>query len=74
MKVAESNGGKWATSLSWICRCSLTAPDTITACTFQLQEVFNGYRQSSDPGSKRRVREACNAAIAGLPDWPSPLS
>ncbi|KIM62688.1 hypothetical protein SCLCIDRAFT_118810 [Scleroderma citrinum Foug A] len=48
--------------------------DTITACTFQLQEVFTNYRQSGDPGSKRRVREACNAAITGLPDWPSPLS
>ncbi|KAG9315341.1 hypothetical protein JVU11DRAFT_4484 [Chiua virens] len=45
--------------------------DTVAACTFQLQEVFNSYRQSGDAASKRRVRESCNAAVKGLPDWPS---
>ncbi|KAL4074906.1 hypothetical protein V8B97DRAFT_1868082 [Scleroderma yunnanense] len=48
--------------------------DIVVASTFQLQEVFTNYRQSGDPSSKRRVREASNAAITGLPDWPSPLS
>ncbi|KAG6332450.1 hypothetical protein ID866_6642 [Astraeus odoratus] len=47
--------------------------DTVAACTFQLQEVFNNYRKSGDFASKRRVREACNAAITRLPDWPTPL-
>lgn len=72
MNVAESNSGKWTRHGHSVVAQLL--PDTITACTFQLQEVFTNYRQSGDPGSKRRVREACNAAITGLPDWPSPLS
>ncbi|KIJ62819.1 hypothetical protein HYDPIDRAFT_113926 [Hydnomerulius pinastri MD-312] len=45
--------------------------DTVAASTFQLHEVFNSYRQSGDAASKRRVRESCNAALKGLPDWPS---
>ena len=45
--------------------------DTVVASTFQLHEVFNSYRQSGDQASKRRVRESCNAAVKGLPDWPS---
>jgi len=45
--------------------------DTVVASTFQLHEVFNSYRQSADQASKRRVRESCNAAVKGLPDWPS---
>ncbi|KAH8826614.1 hypothetical protein DL96DRAFT_1499586 [Flagelloscypha sp. PMI_526] len=44
--------------------------DTIAASTFQMHEVFSSYRQSSDIQSKQRVREACNAAISALPDWP----
>lgn len=44
--------------------------DTVAASTFQLHEVFNSYRHSGDQASKRRVRESCNAAVRGLPDWP----
>ncbi|KAI1796827.1 hypothetical protein LXA43DRAFT_878463 [Ganoderma leucocontextum] len=47
--------------------------DSIAASSFQMQEVFAGYRQSSDVASKRRVREAINAALTSLPDWPQPL-
>ncbi|KAG5350879.1 hypothetical protein C0989_008913, partial [Termitomyces sp. Mn162] len=47
--------------------------DSVAASAFQMQEVLDGYRQSSDVASKRRVREASNAAIQGLPDWPSPM-
>ncbi|KAF9238495.1 hypothetical protein BU15DRAFT_62470 [Melanogaster broomeanus] len=45
--------------------------DTVAASTFQLHEVYNSYRQSGDPTSKQRVRESCNAALRGLPDWPA---
>ncbi|KAG6813916.1 hypothetical protein H0H92_005765 [Tricholoma furcatifolium] len=38
-----------------------------------MEEVFQGYRQSADVASKRRVREASNAAIQALPDWPPVL-
>jgi len=44
--------------------------DSVAASSFQMHEVFQGYRQSADPASKRRVREASNAALQGLPDWP----
>ncbi|OJT11448.1 hypothetical protein TRAPUB_12000 [Trametes pubescens] len=47
--------------------------DTVAASSFQMQEVFAGYRQSGDIASKRRVREAINAALSSLPDWPQPL-
>ncbi|KAJ6531774.1 hypothetical protein B0H19DRAFT_1188507 [Mycena capillaripes] len=44
--------------------------DSVAASSFQMHEVFANYRQSADPASKRRVREASNAAITSLPDWP----
>ncbi|RDB25987.1 hypothetical protein Hypma_006551 [Hypsizygus marmoreus] len=44
--------------------------DSLAASSFQMREVFQGYRQSGDLASKRRVREASNAALQGLPDWP----
>jgi hypothetical protein len=46
--------------------------DSVAASTFQMREVFSGYRQSGDLASKRRVREATNAALQGLPGWPQP--
>jgi len=46
--------------------------DSVTASLFQMREVFAGYRQSADMASKRRVRESCNAALQGLPEWPQP--
>jgi len=44
--------------------------DSVAASTFQMKEVFSGYRQSGDIASKRRVRESINAALGNLPDWP----
>ncbi|KAF8896378.1 hypothetical protein BD779DRAFT_581384 [Infundibulicybe gibba] len=44
--------------------------DSVAASSFQMHEVFSGYRQSGDLASKRRVREASNAALQSLPDWP----
>jgi len=44
--------------------------DSVAASSFQIREVQEGYRQSGDQASKRRVREASNAAVTGLPDWP----
>ncbi|KAH9949906.1 hypothetical protein B0H21DRAFT_725198 [Amylocystis lapponica] len=45
--------------------------DSVAASSFQMQEVFTGYRQSGDLASKRRVRESINAALTSLPDWPA---
>ncbi|KAI0690005.1 hypothetical protein BC835DRAFT_210996 [Cytidiella melzeri] len=47
-----------------------TNSDTVAAASFQMQEVQAGYRQSGDLASKKRVREAINAALQSLPDWP----
>ncbi|KAJ3714240.1 hypothetical protein EV361DRAFT_807320 [Lentinula raphanica] len=46
--------------------------DSVAASSFQIHEVFKGYRQSGDAASKRRVREASNAALQSIPDWPAP--
>jgi hypothetical protein len=35
-----------------------------------MSEVFAGYRHSGDVASKLRVRESCNAALQGLPEYP----
>jgi len=43
---------------------------SVAASTFQIKEVLQGYRHSTDIASKRRVREAMNAALQSLPDWP----
>lgn len=47
--------------------------DSVAASTFQMQEVFQNYRQSGDLASKKRVREATNASLQSLPDWPQPF-
>jgi len=47
--------------------------DTIAASEFQLREVESGYRHSSDAASKSRVREALNAGLRALPEWPEEL-
>ncbi|QRV87527.1 hypothetical protein RhiJN_15545 [Ceratobasidium sp. AG-Ba] len=47
--------------------------DTCHASEFQLQEVQSGYRHSTDPASKNRVREALNAGLKMLPEFPPPL-
>jgi len=43
----------------------------VAASSYQMHEVFQGYRQSGDFASKRRVREATNAALTNLTDWPA---
>ncbi|KZV60643.1 hypothetical protein PENSPDRAFT_746368 [Peniophora sp. CONT] len=43
---------------------------TVYAAKFQMTEVQGSYRHSTDAASKSRVREATNAALTNLPDWP----
>ncbi|KAF9778993.1 hypothetical protein BJ322DRAFT_1101935 [Thelephora terrestris] len=45
---------------------------SVAASAYQLKEALQGYRQSTDMASKRRVREAVNAALRSLPEYPSP--
>ncbi|KAH9058372.1 hypothetical protein EDB87DRAFT_922100 [Lactarius vividus] len=58
--------------LNALIREAETNIDTIAAAALQMSEVFSGYRQSGDLASKRRVRESCNAAVSGLPEYPPP--
>lgn len=57
-------------SFSFRANGSLGPSDIITAAYLQMQEVYVSYRQSSDPMSKKRVRECLNAGLRNLPDWP----
>ncbi len=50
----------------------LVGLDIVAAAALQMSEVFVGYRHSGDIASKRRVRESCNAALTGLPEYPPP--
>ncbi|KAH9928304.1 uncharacterized protein B0H18DRAFT_254231 [Fomitopsis serialis] len=59
-----------AARLEQLARQAETNFDSVAASSFQMHEVFTGYRQSGDLASKRRVREAINAALTSLPDWP----
>ncbi|KAI9440048.1 hypothetical protein H4582DRAFT_2075396 [Lactarius indigo] len=58
--------------LNALIREAETNIDIIAAAALQMSEVFSGYRQSGDLASKRRVRESCNAAVSGLPEYPPP--
>jgi len=46
--------------------------DLVTASSFQLEEA-ELYRHSSDNTSRSRVREALNAGLRSLPEWPEDL-
>lgn len=50
-----------------------TNSESVAVVKFQFDEAFQGYHQSGDRESKGRVREATNAALHGLPNWPQPL-
>lgn len=44
--------------------------DGLAAGRFQIEEVQNGYRHSTDAQSKSRVRQALNDVVRSWPDWP----
>ncbi|KAF9267775.1 hypothetical protein L218DRAFT_1073867 [Marasmius fiardii PR-910] len=80
MQVQYSGGGYYAaqlqqelTRLQGLVKEADLNSDSVAASSFQMHEVFQNYRQSGDMASKRRVREACNAALQALPDWPPQL-
>ncbi|KAM0753223.1 hypothetical protein T439DRAFT_323859 [Meredithblackwellia eburnea MCA 4105] len=47
--------------------------DSIHASKLQISEVKQGWRHSTDPASKARVREALNAGLNSLPEFPTAL-
>ncbi|KAF8526319.1 hypothetical protein BU17DRAFT_62300 [Hysterangium stoloniferum] len=44
--------------------------DAVAASFLQMQEVSESYKHSVDAAGKQRVREALNAGLRDLPDWP----
>ncbi|KAK4052504.1 hypothetical protein OIV83_002306 [Microbotryomycetes sp. JL201] len=48
--------------------------DSCHAAKMQLAEVKEGWRHSTDAASKARVREALNAGLASLPEYPPALT
>lgn len=67
MSVSEPIAFRGVSGVALMCLICL---DAVAAAALQMQEVFSSYRQSGDAASKRRVREAVNAALLNLPDWP----
>jgi hypothetical protein len=74
IKEAENNHGESKQAMHCIHTDlkELHNTDSVAASVFQMKEVQEGYRQSSDLAGKRRVKEATNAALQGLPGWPQP--
>ncbi|BGP18368.1 hypothetical protein JCM10213_000373 [Rhodosporidiobolus nylandii] len=70
---AAANQGADPTSADQLRRQAEDYVDSIHAARMQLNEVKTGWRHSTDPASKARVREALNAGLSSLPEYPSPL-
>ncbi|GAA5960299.1 hypothetical protein JCM3765_002535 [Sporobolomyces pararoseus] len=48
--------------------------DSIHAAKMQMNEVKSGWKHSTDPASKARVREALNAGLSAMPEYPQPIN
>ncbi|GAA5936748.1 hypothetical protein JCM1841_001986 [Sporobolomyces salmonicolor] len=71
---AAANQGADPFSVEQLQRQASEYIDSIHAAKMQLNEVKSGWRHSTDAASKARVREALNAGLSSLPDYPPPVS
>ncbi|GAA5944846.1 hypothetical protein JCM3775_003535 [Rhodotorula graminis] len=71
---AAANSGADPTNVQQLQRRANEQVDGIHAAKMQLGEVQSGWRHSTDAASKARVREALNAGITSLPEYPPPVS
>ncbi|GAA5856988.1 hypothetical protein JCM8547_008497 [Rhodosporidiobolus lusitaniae] len=71
---AAANQGADPTLVDALRRDAENYVDSIHAAKMQLSEVKSGWRHSTDAASKARVREALNAGLSSLPEYPQPLS
>ncbi|GAA5903521.1 hypothetical protein JCM5296_006848 [Sporobolomyces johnsonii] len=71
---AAANQGADPTSVEQLQRQASEYVDSIHAAKMQLNEVKSGWRHSTDAASKARVREALNAGLSSLPDYPPPVA
>ncbi|BGP50197.1 hypothetical protein JCM10450v2_006108 [Rhodotorula kratochvilovae] len=71
---AAAGAGADPTNVDTLRRRAAEQVDGIHAAKMQLHEVQQGWRHSTDAASKARVREALNAGITSLPDYPAPVA
>ncbi|KAK4056943.1 hypothetical protein OIO90_001843 [Microbotryomycetes sp. JL221] len=67
------NQGADPTSIDQLRKDADNYIDSCHAAKMQLAEVKEGWRHSTDAASKARVREALNAGLASLPEYPPAL-
>ncbi|GAA5989917.1 hypothetical protein JCM11641_002810 [Rhodosporidiobolus odoratus] len=72
LQAAANQGGE-PTSVEQLRQKADSYVDSIHAAKMQLAEVQQGWRHSTDPASKARVREALNAGLSSLPEYPPPV-
>ncbi|GAA6023337.1 hypothetical protein JCM10207_005751 [Rhodosporidiobolus poonsookiae] len=70
---AAANQGADPTAVDHLRRQTDNHIDSIHAAKMQLNEVKEGWRHSTDVASKARVREALNAGLSSLPEYPPPI-
>ncbi|GAA5893621.1 hypothetical protein JCM6882_007863 [Rhodosporidiobolus microsporus] len=70
---AAANQGADPTSADHLRKQADNYVDSCHAAKMQLDEVKTGWRHSTDAASKARVREALNAGLSSLPEYPPPL-
>ncbi|GAA6038434.1 hypothetical protein JCM8097_007650 [Rhodosporidiobolus ruineniae] len=71
---AAANQGADPTQIMQLRKEAENNIDSCHAAKMQVDEVKSGWRHSTDAASKARVREALNAGLSALPDYPLPLS
>ncbi|GAA5883757.1 hypothetical protein JCM16303_002355 [Sporobolomyces ruberrimus] len=73
IKAAGNQGGD-PTSVDQLRRDAESNVDSIHAAKMQMSEVKSGWKHSTDPASKSRVREALNAGLNAMPEYPQPIN
>ncbi|GAA5837059.1 hypothetical protein JCM3766R1_006519 [Sporobolomyces carnicolor] len=71
---AAANQGADPTSVDQLRREAESNVDSIHAAKMQMNEVKSGWKHSTDPASKSRVREALNAGLSAMPEYPQPIN
>lgn len=71
---AAANQGADPTSVEQLRRDAENHVDSIHAAKMQMNEVKTGWKHSTDPASKARVREALNAGLSAMPEYPQPIN
>ncbi|GAA5906739.1 uncharacterized protein JCM6883_005674 [Sporobolomyces salmoneus] len=71
---AAANQGADPTNVDTLKRDAENHVDSIHAAKMQMNEVKSGWKHSTDSASKARVREALNAGLSAMPEYPPPIN